>query len=82
MLLELQLNPAQNASLSQAITDWILLNGGIPHALEVDTVQDEDDCYKVFYTYEDTVGKIRPSWLYCHFVVQDNAISDFEEYAG
>ena len=82
MLLELQLSAAQSASLSRAISDWIFQNGGIPHALEVDTIQDEDDCYKVFYTYEDTSGKIRASWLYCHFVVEENEVSNFEEYAG
>ena len=77
---ELDLTPSQNRAIEREISDLLSAGKSQDIDVEVHHVQDEGDCYKAFYTFEDPkTGKDRHGSIYFKARILDHSVEDFEE---
>lgn len=77
---ELDLTPSQNRAIEREISDHLSAGKSQDIDVEVHHVQDEGDCYKAFYSFEDPkTGKDRNGSIYFKARILDNSVEDFEE---
>lgn len=77
---ELDLTLSQNRAIEREISDLLSAGKSQDIDVEVHHVQDEGDCYKAFYTFEDPkTGKDRHGSIYFKARILDHSVEDFEE---
>jgi hypothetical protein len=77
---DLALSPDQERALGRLIGDHLSDGTQQEFNVEVHHVQDEGDCYKAFYTFEDPkTGKDRHGSIYFKARILDHSVEDFEE---
>ena len=79
MITQLTLNTEQLTSLANQIEDLYTSEGIVVTGIEIAHVQDEEDCCKVFFSYEDAQDRLRRTSIYFAAVFGANAVTDFEE---
>lgn len=77
---DLALSPDQERALGRLIGDHLSDGTQQEFNVDVDHVQDEGDCYKAFYSFEDPkTGKDRHGSIYFKARILDHSVEDFEE---
>lgn len=77
---DLDLTPDQNRALEHAVGDFLSKELGKDLDVEVTHVQDEGDCMKLFYAYEDPkTNKERTGSMYFTARILDHSVEDFAE---
>jgi hypothetical protein len=80
VITEILLNEMQRESLGEKIARLYLSESkSLAEGLEVLSAQDEEDCKKVFYTYENAAGTMATTSMYCKFTLRADRVEDFEE---
>lgn len=79
MIRDLELSEKQLTRLANFLEDLYLEDQIEVTGLEVNHVQDEGDCYKVFYSYENVACKLRRDSMYFTAAIGNDDVTDFEE---
>ena len=79
MIKDLELSEEILGRLAGFIEDLYTAENIVVSGLEVTHVQDEGDCHKAFFCYENAQNRLMRSSVYFTACIGDKVITDFEE---